>query len=63
MFKGQWTNSLIAYSPSATEWAMLVLGLGIALAGYALGERLFRLHAVPTSAHLEPQPEPQMAAQ
>ena len=63
MFKGQWTNSLITYTPSATEWAMLVLGVGIALAGYALGERLFRLHAVPASAALEPQPEPQMAAQ
>lgn len=63
MFKGQWTNSLIAYTPSATEWAMLVLGFGIALAGYALGERLFRLHAVPASAALEAQPEPQLATQ
>nr|WP_282446517.1 NrfD/PsrC family molybdoenzyme membrane anchor subunit [Aromatoleum petrolei] len=63
MFKGQWTNSLITYTPSATEWAMLMLGFGIALSGYALGERLFRLHAVPASAALEPQLEPRLAAE
>jgi molybdopterin-containing oxidoreductase family membrane subunit len=47
MFKGTWTNSLIAYFPSATEWALVVLGFGISLALYALGEKLFNLSAVP----------------
>lgn len=47
MFKGAWTNSLEPYFPSATEWALTVLGFGISLALYALGEKLFNLSAVP----------------
>lgn len=47
MFKGNWMNSLNAYAPSATEWALTLMGWGIGFALYALGERLFRLHAAP----------------
>ncbi|MFA7293039.1 MAG: NrfD/PsrC family molybdoenzyme membrane anchor subunit [Rhodocyclaceae bacterium] len=51
MFKGNWTNSLIAYSPSVTEWAMAVLGIAISLALYAFGEKVLDLSATPD--HLE----------
>ncbi len=47
MFKGNWVNSLNAYTPSITEWALTLMGWGLAFALYALGERLFKLHAVP----------------
>jgi molybdopterin-containing oxidoreductase family membrane subunit len=47
MFKGNWINSLNAYTPSITEWALTLMGWGLAFALYALGERLFKLHAVP----------------
>lgn len=49
MFKGTWANSLVAYVPSATEWALTVMGFGISLALYALGEKLFVLSAAPTT--------------
>ena len=41
LFKGSWIPDLIEYAPSLTEWLLSVIGLSIALAGYALGERLF----------------------
>ena len=47
MFKGNWVNSLNEYTPSATEWALTFMGWGIGFFLYALGERLFRLHAAP----------------
>jgi Ni/Fe-hydrogenase subunit HybB-like protein len=47
MFKGTWVNSLTPYVPSATEWALTIMGFGIALALYALGEKLFNLSATP----------------
>ena len=47
MFKGAWVNSLITYTPSATEWALTVLGFAMALGLYALGEKLFHLSATP----------------
>ncbi len=50
MFKGTWTNSLVSYFPSATEWALTLFGFGISLALYALGEKLFHLSAVPPAA-------------
>lgn len=43
MFKGTWTFSAAPYMPSMTEWALAALGLGIALALYALGEKLLNL--------------------
>ncbi|WP_126443669.1 NrfD/PsrC family molybdoenzyme membrane anchor subunit [Sulfuricystis multivorans] len=51
MFKGTWVNSLEPYFPSMTEWAMAVFGLAVALGGYAIGEKMFRLSAAP--AHEE----------
>ncbi len=45
MFKGNWTSSLIAYTPSLTEWALTVFGFAMALGLYALGEKVFRLSA------------------
>lgn len=50
MFKGNWTSSLIAYTPSLTEWALTVFGFAIALGLYALGEKAFRLSDVPAAA-------------
>lgn len=47
MFKGTWAMSLQPYAPSATEWAMTIMGIGLSLALYALGEKLFHLSAVP----------------
>ena len=47
MFKGTWTNSLVPYFPSPTEWALTIMGFGITLALYALGEKLFVLSATP----------------
>ncbi len=47
MFKGNWINSLNVYTPSVTEWALTLMGWGLAFALYALGDRLFRLHAAP----------------
>ncbi len=47
MFKGSWANSLVGYFPSATEWALSIMGFSITLALYALGEKLFVLSAAP----------------
>lgn len=54
MFKGNWTNSLIAYTPSATEWALTVLGVAMALACYAYGEKVFDLSSTPSGKAAEP---------
>lgn len=53
MFKGSWANSLVAYVPSATEWALTAMGFGMALAMYALGEKLFHLSDLPPHAQAE----------
>jgi len=50
MFKGTWAYSLAPYFPSATEWALTVMGFGITLALYALGEKLFVLSATPPTS-------------
>lgn len=47
MFKGNWTSSLIPYTPSLTEWALLVLGISMSLALYAFGEKVLDLSATP----------------
>jgi molybdopterin-containing oxidoreductase family membrane subunit len=47
MFKGAWINSLEGYTPSATEWALTIMGVGLSLALYALGEKLFHLSSTP----------------
>ncbi len=50
MFKGNWTSSLIAYTPSPTEWALTVFGFAMALGLYALGEKVFHLSATAPAA-------------
>lgn len=47
MFKGTWMNGVTPYTPSATEWALVIVGISTGLALYALGERLFNLCAAP----------------
>jgi molybdopterin-containing oxidoreductase family membrane subunit len=47
MFKGAWINSLEGSTPSATEWALTIMGVGLSLALYALGEKLFHLSSTP----------------
>ncbi|GAB4443153.1 MAG: polysulfide reductase NrfD [Rhodocyclaceae bacterium] len=61
MFKGTWTASLIEYTPSATEWALVVFGFAIALGLYALGEKLFHLSATPRALAEAHEPERRMA--
>lgn len=50
MFKGTWAAMATPYSPSITEWALVVVGLSAMFALYALGERLFNLSATPKHA-------------
>jgi molybdopterin-containing oxidoreductase family membrane subunit len=47
LFKGAWAGAFVQYAPSFTEWMLALLGVSIAFAVYALGERLFRLSAEP----------------
>lgn len=48
VFKGSWVlTGLIEYTPSLTEWMIIVLALGIVLAGWAFGEKSFDLAAEP----------------
>jgi len=47
MFKGVSLNSLIAYTPSVTEWMSILLGFTIVSMFYGLGEKLFELSASP----------------
>lgn len=57
MFKGTWTNSLIQYSPSFTEWMSILLGFTLVSMLYGLGEKLFVLSATPVvSVEVEVQP-------
>lgn len=50
MFKGNWMNSLEAYTPSLTEWAILLMSWAMGFALYALGEKLFKLYEAPHGA-------------
>ena len=47
LFKGAWVPEYIAYVPSFTEWMLALLGVSIAFAIYAIGERMFNLSAEP----------------
>lgn len=47
LFKGTWVQGLIEYSPSLTEWLITLMSFAITFAGWALGERLFNLSALP----------------
>ncbi len=35
LFKGSWAPPLISFTPSPTEWALLVMGIGVANVVYA----------------------------
>lgn len=47
MFKGTWMESVTPYTPSVTEWMLVIVGHAILFSLYALGERLFELSAEP----------------
>ena len=47
LFKGAWAPEFIPYFPSATEWALAIMGLALAAAIYAAGEKMFNLSAAP----------------
>jgi Ni/Fe-hydrogenase subunit HybB-like protein len=50
LWKGTWYPDLIAYTPSLTEWGLVILGTGIGLLIYAVGAWLFRLDDAPAEA-------------
>jgi molybdopterin-containing oxidoreductase family membrane subunit len=47
LFKGSWLPGLINYTPSVTEWMLVVMAFSIAFAGWALGEKMLNLGAEP----------------
>lgn len=47
LFKGAWVTGLIDYTPSITEWMIILMSMGIVLAGWAFGEKLLNLAAEP----------------
>ncbi len=47
LFKGSWVTGLIDYTPSLTEWMIVLLAVGIVLAGWAFGEKALNLAAEP----------------
>lgn len=50
LFKGAWVSGLIDYTPSLTEWMILLMSVSITFVLYALGERLLNLSASPEKA-------------
>ncbi|MFZ2300328.1 MAG: NrfD/PsrC family molybdoenzyme membrane anchor subunit [Gallionella sp.] len=49
LFKGSWVPGLIDYTPSFTEWMIMLLAFSIAFAGWALGEKKLNLSAEPAA--------------
>ncbi|SFC51292.1 prokaryotic molybdopterin-containing oxidoreductase family, membrane subunit [Marinospirillum celere] len=47
LFKGTWYPDLLTYTPSATEWALSIMGWSLAFLLYVLGEKFFNLSAMP----------------
>lgn len=47
LFKGAWVHGLIDYTPSTTEWMIVVGAFGLVLAGWGLGEKKLNLSAEP----------------
>lgn len=47
LFKGSWTTGLINYTPSMTEWMLTLMAFAIVFAGWAIGEKMFKLDAAP----------------
>ena len=50
LFKGSWVPGLIEYTPSLSEWMLVVLSLYVTLLIYAVGEKMFNLGGSPRSA-------------
>ncbi len=50
MFKGSWVTGLVDYTPSMTEWMLVLMAVSITFVLYALGERLLNLSATPEKA-------------
>lgn len=47
LFKGSWVPGLISYTPSMTEWMLVLMAFSIVFAGWGLGERMLNLEATP----------------
>ena len=47
MFKGSWVPGLVQYTPSTTEWSLVLVGFSLAFLIYAVGEKMFSLSAQP----------------
>lgn len=50
LWQGTWQPDLIAYTPSLTEWGIVIFGVGIGLLIYAVGVWMFRLDDAPADA-------------
>ncbi|AGA32634.1 Polysulfide reductase, NrfD [Thioalkalivibrio nitratireducens DSM 14787] len=50
LWKGTWYPDLIAYTPSLTEWGIVIFGVGVGLLIYAVGTWMFRLDDAPADA-------------
>ena len=48
VFKGTWVPGLIEYTPSLTEWMVVLIGISLVFVLYALGEKLLNLADSPT---------------
>jgi len=47
LFKGTWAWDFIQYTPSATEWALTIMGSALLFTLYVLGEKMLNLSAMP----------------
>lgn len=47
MFKGQWTPGFASYTPSMTEWMLVVLAVSLVLFLNGIGEKMFKLSDKP----------------
>lgn len=47
LFKGTWQPNLISYTPSATEWALTIMGFALVVVLYVLGEKFLNLGDAP----------------
>jgi molybdopterin-containing oxidoreductase family membrane subunit len=50
LFKGNWVPGLIEYTPSLTEWMLMLLALSVSLVIYAVGEKMFDLGGAPRTS-------------
>lgn len=49
VFKGAWVSGFVDYTPSLTEWMLVVMSISLCLAIYAFGEKKLRLTDAPSS--------------